>query len=96
MIDKPEYFLFLHNGTSSVDYFKTATMTSRPNEAIVWSRMKENPVYLVNGISEIQTLLLSNPMAVFFGPELMTELKLEEYPCKIIKSALKLTSVSLN
>jgi len=43
MIDKPQYFLVLKNGTVSVDHFRTANPVLQKNEAILWNRTKARP-----------------------------------------------------
>ena len=94
MVDKPEYFLILKNGTASQDFFKSAEASYRENEAIVWSRIKDEPGHLINNFSLAINILLENPLAVFFAQELVINFRFKEYPCQIVCTSKALFSVN--
>jgi hypothetical protein len=94
MVDKPQYFLVLKNGTVSVDHFRSADPKLQKNEAILWNRTSQRPdLYLLNNIDDAVPLLKSNPFAVFYGQEMMVHLRVEDYPCTIIATSKTLRKV---
>jgi len=94
MVDKPQYFLVLKNGTVSVDHFRSADPKLQKNEAILWNRTSQRPdLYLLNNIDDAVPLLKSNPFAVFYGQEMMVHLRVEDYPCAIIATSKTLRKV---
>jgi hypothetical protein len=88
--------LILKNGSSSFQFFRSADTSSRKNEAIIWSRIKNQPDHFVNDVDMANQILLENPMAVFFGQELMISLRFKDYPCKIVCTSKALFSVQLD
>ena len=94
MVDKPQYFLVLKNGTASVDHFRTADPELQKNEAILWSRTKDIPDHLFTSFGDAVPLLKNNPFAVFYGQEMMVQLKFDDYPCKIIDTSRTLSKVT--
>ena len=94
MVNKPEYFLILKNGTASYDFFKSADVSSRENEAILWSRIKDEPGHLINNFSLARNILFENPLAVFFAQELVVNFRIKEYPCQIVCTSKALFSVN--
>ena len=94
MVDKPQYFLVLKNGTVSVDHFRSADPNLQKNEAILWNRIsKRLDLHILNSVADAAPLLLKNPLAVFYGQEMMVHLKFEDYPCKIISTSKTLRKV---
>ena len=94
MVNKPEYFLILKNGTASHDFFKSADASYRENEAILWSRIKDEPGHLINNFSLARNILFENPLAVFFAQELVVNFRIKEYPCQIVCTSKALFSVN--
>ena len=94
MVDKPQYFLVLKNGTVSVDHFQSADPNLHKNEAILWNRTSKRPdLYILQSVADAAPLLLQNPFAVFYGQEMMVHLRFEDYPCKIIATSKTLRKV---
>ena len=96
MVDKPQYFLILKNGTASLDFFKSADARSKGNEAILWSRIKDKPDHIIKNASLVVNILLENPLAVFFAQELVINDRFKEYPCQIVCTSKALFSVNIN
>lgn len=87
----------LKNGTASVDHFRTADPKLQKNEAILWNRTKAGPdQYLFKNFGDAVPLLKNNPFAVFYGQEMIFQLKFEDYPCQIIDTSKTLSTVILN
>ena len=95
MVDKPQYFLILKNGTASFDFFKSADARSKENEAILWSRIKDKPDHIINNALVAVNILLENPLAVFFAQELVINSRFKEYLCQIVCTSKAIFSVKL-
>ncbi len=92
-MDKPEYSLYLNNGSASTEYFRTADPVVQKNEAIIWNRMKSNPKLFFDSMEEIESILMTDPMSVVYAPEIHVNLISPNYPCLIAPSSNKLSRV---
>jgi hypothetical protein len=80
-----------------MDHFQSADPKLQNNEAILWNRIKKRPdLSIVNTITDAVPMLKSNPFAVLYSQEMMIQLRIEEYPCKIITTSKTLRKVKLN
>ena len=70
-----------------MDLFRLADSNLQRNEAILWNRTKLNDKLIYSAHSEIENILLTDPMAVTFGPELSLNLISPNYPCKYVSTS---------
>jgi len=54
MVNKPQYNLVVRKGTAYVDYFSSANMSTNPELAILWSRIKSNSKSLAETNKEVE------------------------------------------
>jgi hypothetical protein len=95
-VNKPQFSLYLNNGSASSEFFSTADPILQKNEAILWNRIKSNPKYFFNSADEIENILLNDPMAVAFAPEIHVNLISPNYPCLITSPSNVLSRVKDN
>ena len=86
LINNPNYYLVVQNGTALMDYFAQATTNKEAAE--IWSRGIENPeaVKLLPEVKDLEIELLADSNAVLFDTEIRPALAFDSYPCEIIMS----------
>ena len=94
-MDKPQYSLHLNNGSASIEFFSSADPNLQRNEAILWNRVKDDPKLFYTSKSQTEDIVLANPMAVVFGPELSFNLISPNYPCTFISTSSTILHVNI-
>ncbi len=95
-MNKPQFSLYLNNGSASSEFFSNADPILHKNAAILWNRIKSNSKYFFNSADEIENILLNDPMAVAFAPEIHVNLISPNYPCLIASPSSVLSRVKDN
>lgn len=97
VLHKEGYNLVIEDGTAYIDFFQAATKEENRVAHELWnSRIQYKTEYLIKDVPSIESILLKDPKAVYFGPELHTKVSMPRYPCKIVDTSGPYFSVSLS
>ncbi len=91
LLDNPQYLLFLH--TTSIPFLNDGDFTINKEQALLWQKTKNDPNSFSEDYGYLENMILKNPMAVFFGSKLFSELELKNCPCLIDKTSNALGKV---